>query len=195
MLFGYYLNNTTTIINRKELGKDFRIDKNVLIYISENEPELKFTANQIASKLKDVFNIDVSIQQSNDALWKQHAIILFREDNLNLGKEGYLLDVNDKQLTIKGTPQGIFYGAQTLFQLFPLKREVFKKQLKISCVKIIDKPRFEWRGFMLDVGRYFQPVSVVKRYIDFLAMYKINTFHWHLTDDQGWRIEIKNIPN
>lgn len=83
---------------------------------------------------------------------------------------------------------------KTLFQLFPLKKDIEKKHIFLPTVRISDKPRFQWRGFMLDVGQYFQPISVVKKYIDYLAMHKINTFHWHLNDDQGWRMEIKKYP-
>lgn len=113
-------------------------------------------------------------------------------------EEGYLLDISPEKIIIKGkTPNGIFYGYQTLKQLMPV--EVFKKggniaSLTIPCVKIKDSPRFSYRGVHLDVGRHFFSVEEVKSYIDILAMHKVNNLHWHLTEDQGWRIEIKKYP-
>jgi hexosaminidase len=86
---------------------------------------------------------------------------------------------------------GTFYAIQSLIQLLPMEK---KKSLAVP-VLIDDKPRFAYRGMHLDVGRHFFPVEFVKKYIDFIAMYKMNTFHWHLTEDQGWRIEIKKYPN
>ncbi len=89
------------------------------------------------------------------------------------------------------TPEGVFYGMQTLIQLLPLEK---KAVLPVQAVDITDEPRFAYRGAMLDVGRHFFPVDFVKKYIDYLALHKMNYFHWHLTEDQGWRIEIKKYP-
>ncbi|WP_301921005.1 beta-N-acetylhexosaminidase [Ferruginibacter sp.] len=106
--------------------------------------------------------------------------------------DAYNLVVAPMGVTISGdTYSGIFYGIQTLIQLLPVTKNV---SLKIPAVSIADSPRFIYRGMMLDVGRHFFPVSVVKKYIDYIALHKINYFHWHLTDDQGWRIEIKKYP-
>jgi len=119
--------------------------------------------------------------------------------NEELGWEGYTLEVTRKKIEIKANePEGLFYGVQTLLQLLP--PEVFgtqqsdRTEWKIPCCKIWDKPRFEWRGMHLDVSRHFFPVEFIKRYIDLIAMHKMNVFHWHLTDDNGWRIEIKKYP-
>lgn len=114
-----------------------------------------------------------------------------------LGTEGYLLSSTDKSLTIKGaTSAGVFYGIQTLKQLFPVDFESGIKEaiLKIPQIKIADKPRFQWRSFMLDESRHFKGAEEVKRLLDQMALLKMNVFHWHLTDDQGWRIEIKKYP-
>ncbi len=116
-----------------------------------------------------------------------------------LGDEGYLLQVEPEKVVITAnTNAGLFYGAQTLRQLLPTEifSETKQKGIawKIPCVEITDKPRFKWRGMMLDVSRHFFDADYVKRYIDFLAIHKINVFHWHLTDDDGWRIEIKKYP-
>ena len=116
-----------------------------------------------------------------------------------LGKEGYLLDVGPKGATLSAnSPAGLFYGAQTLLQLLPKEIEsksvVTAANWNIPVVKVTDYPRFGWRGIMLDVSRHFFTKEEVKAYIDQIARYKYNTLHWHLTDDNGWRIEIKSLP-
>lgn len=110
----------------------------------------------------------------------------------------YVLTVNNKGAYIAGDNEtGVFYGVQTLFQLLPVPDSRLKmrpNKLVIPYISIEDEPRFEYRGIHLDVCRHFFPVSYIKRYIDYLAYHKFNVFHWHLTDDQGWRIEIKKYP-
>lgn len=109
------------------------------------------------------------------------------------GTEGkYNLQVTPAGISIEGdTYSGTFYGVQTLIQMLPVAPAA---SMTISAVAIEDQPRFSYRGLHLDVSRHFAPVSFIKRYIDFLALHKLNYFHWHLTDDQGWRIEIKKYP-
>jgi hexosaminidase len=109
----------------------------------------------------------------------------------NLPAEGYRLTITPQQVTVAGKGAGLFYGIQTLLQLIPLERGATSK---LPCVQVEDYPRFGYRGAMLDVGRHFFSVEMVKKYIDLLATYKLNNFHWHLTEDQGWRIEIKKYP-
>ena len=112
-----------------------------------------------------------------------------------LGKEEYTLDITSKGVTVVGgTPQAVFYGLQSLRQMVAAG-EVTKKGVKLEGVAIKDKPLVGHRGAMLDVGRHFFTVAEVKRFIDIAAMHKMNIFHWHLTEDQGWRIEIKKYPN
>ncbi len=106
--------------------------------------------------------------------------------------EPYELTVSNNAIVIKAEyNQGFFYGIQTLLQLIPSEK---KNEVKLPSLQINDAPKYKWRGMHLDCARHFFPVSFVKKYIDYLAMYKFNTFHWHLTDDQGWRIEIKKYP-
>lgn len=117
----------------------------------------------------------------------------------DLGKEGYELSVEGNRITLKANaPAGLFYAVQTLRQLLPgeieSEEEVVGTDWDIPAVSIRDRPRFPWRGMHLDVGRHCFPVEFIKRYIDLLALHKMNTFHWHLTEDQGWRIEIKKYP-
>ncbi len=123
---------------------------------------------------------------------------LNKEYDQRLGSEGYRLLVTKKKIFISANnPAGIFYGVQTLLQLLPPEVESNQKLLnliKLPLVEIIDYPQFTWRGAMLDVSRHFFSKDEVKNFIDLMAKYKLNVFHWHLTDDHGWRIEIKALP-
>ncbi len=128
------------------------------------------------------------------------GIVLERNARLTrLGDEGYELSVTPRRVAIRARERaGVFYGLQTVRQLLP--PEVFRAAKvdsvawTIPAVRIVDRPRFSWRGAHLDVGRHFMPKEFVKKYIDLLALQKMNTFHWHLTEDQGWRIEIRKYP-
>ena len=130
----------------------------------------------------------------------QNNAIIFSDNNINesLGPEGYELKITESNVIAKGTAHGLFYAVQTLFQLLP--EEIYSNSKKsniswsVPSLKISDKPRFKWRGMHLDVGRHLFPVSFIKKYIDYLALHKLNIFHWHLTEDQGWRIEIQRYP-
>ena len=121
-----------------------------------------------------------------------------KTDNI-IGKEGYRLSVTTKSINLKANePAGLFYGLQTLFQLFPkeIESSTVVKNIKwsVPCVEITDYPRFGWRGLMFDVARHFFTKEDVKHYIDDMVRYKFNLLHLHLTDDEGWRIEIKTLP-
>jgi hexosaminidase len=116
-----------------------------------------------------------------------------------LGREGYRLEVNNSGVLLRApAPAGLLHASQTLRQLFP--PEIFSEgalngiSWTLPCAEIEDQPRFAWRGGMLDVSRHFMPLEFIERFIDLLALHKMNFFHWHLTDDQGWRIEIKRYP-
>ena len=117
--------------------------------------------------------------------------IQFKKSNV-LNENAYRLKITEDLIIIEASSaKGHFYGIQTLLQLIPFEK---KLQIEIPCLTINDEPSFNWRGVHLDVCRHFFDVNFIKKYIDFLAMYKMNTFHWHLTEDQGWRIEIKKYP-
>ncbi|PWG79888.1 beta-N-acetylhexosaminidase [Pararcticibacter amylolyticus] len=127
-----------------------------------------------------------------------HLDLLSKQDT-ELGKEGYRLTVNEGRILIQANaPAGLFYGVQTLLQLFPKEIEskdiLAEKAWKVPCVTVTDYPRFGWRGLMFDVARHFFTKEDVKRHIDQMARYKFNLLHLHLTDDEGWRIEIKSYP-
>ncbi|MDB5090072.1 MAG: beta-N-acetylhexosaminidase [Mucilaginibacter sp.] len=120
-----------------------------------------------------------------------NSIVLTSKGADNLPEGGYNLTITPQQITITGKGAGLFYGIQSLIQLIPGDKGAIAK---LPCLQIDDYPRFGYRGLMLDVGRHFFSVEFVKKYIDLMAAYKLNNFHWHLTDDQGWRIEIKKYP-
>lgn len=126
-------------------------------------------------------------------------LLLNKSADSEIGREGYRLQVTPQKVVLKANdPAGLLYGVQTLFQLLPPQVESDKKEENVSwqipVVDITDYPRVEWRGLMLDVSRHFFTVDEVKQFIDNMVKYKYNIFHWHLTDDEGWRIEIKSLP-
>ena len=158
----------------------------IVLYGSGLQKQAKFFNDY----LQKFYGFKLNVVESGSA--KGSSIVLNYDKMNNSIPGAYGLTVKDKQVYIGGdNAAGIFYGIQTLIQLLPVEPS---KSLAIPQVSIVDSPRFAYRGMMLDVGRHFFPVSFVKQYIDFLAMHKINTFHWHLTEDQGWRIEIKKYP-
>lgn len=127
------------------------------------------------------------------------VLMLNNADDAETGEEGYRLQVTPQQITLRANkPAGLLYGVQTLFQLMPPQIEGGSRdegtEWQIPLVEIVDYPRVGWRGLMLDVARHFFTVEEVKQYIDMMVKYKYNMFHWHLTDDEGWRIEIKSLP-
>ena len=176
----------------------FILNDSTKIIIASDQRQLNTIAEMLSTQLRTAtgFHFDIGTSKKNS----ENTIILSLDKNLKrLGNEGYQLIVTEKSVIVKSSsPAGIFYGIQSLYQLLPQEVEKNKRvasvNWSISCVTIEDKPRFTWRGMHLDVGRHFAPVEFVKKYIDLLASYKMNTFHWHLTEDQGWRVEIKKYP-
>ncbi|WP_259067977.1 family 20 glycosylhydrolase [Mucilaginibacter sp. X4EP1] len=134
--------------------------------------------------------LHVQLKQNNGAA-TANSVVLTSAGTDDLPADGYRLTISPQQIIIAGKGAGLFYGIQTLIQLMPANRAA---TVNLPCVQIEDYPRFGYRGLMLDVCRHFFSVEFVKKYIDLMAAYKLNNFHWHLTDDQGWRIEIKKYP-
>ena len=167
----------------------FLIDDETRIVSSD---ELSQEAVYLSKMLSQASGYDIGITSNEDA---DHVISLSLDDQLE-EEEEYRLEVNFNHIEISGkTPQGVFYGIQTLRQLMPAEAETEAvPALSIPAVKIEDAPEFSYRGMHLDVGRHMFPVDFIKKYIDLLALHKMNRFHWHLTEDQGWRIEIKKYP-
>ena len=153
------------------------------------------TATYINDYLEKFYQFKLNIVSSTTS---KNAVRLNYERMDNAVRGAYRLTVDGNGVYIAGdNSAGVFYGIQTLIQLLPVPDARLKMagtRLDIPHVSVEDAPRFEYRGMHLDVGRHFLPVSFVKKYIDYLALHKLNTFHWHLTEDQGWRIEIKKYP-
>lgn len=180
---------------------EFQLTPETSIIVDAGNPELERLGQTLAELLNSATWYNLAVTTSGDT---EHSIRLTIDNNESSyeNEEAYALTSNEQGVTIKSpSPQGIFYGIQTLRQLLPPEIEHTDPSLTpqnvewtIPVVEIEDHPRFSYRGMHLDVGRHFFPVEFVKKYIDILAMYKMNRFHWHLTEDQGWRIEIKKYP-
>lgn len=175
--------------------KHFTIDKHTVFVVDCDS--LRNVAQLFAEKIKAStgFDIDIVDSQSNS---KSSISLSIKADD-NKKRESYTLSVSENGISIVGaSAAGVFYGMQTLMQLLPAEIEsptlVTDVDWNIPYVEIADEPRFEYRGVHLDPVRHFVDVEFIKKQIDVWAMYKVNTMHWHLTDDQGWRIEIKKYP-
>lgn len=174
----------------------FELPKNITIEAG-SQPELKQVISVLKNRLSVPTGMPVSVAGSASAA--TILLVLNKAENTEIGKEGYQLTVSPKQIVVKANqPAGLFYGVQTLVQLFPKQIEsdsvVRNIRWEAPCVQITDYPRFGWRGLMFDVSRHFFTKSDVKKFIDDMVRYKFNLLHMHLTDDEGWRVEIKALP-
>lgn len=168
-----------------------------LTFITPANAELKSIASRLSAKI--LVNKKYSISVKDGSAPTAGSIFLSLSTDKKIPEEGYSLKVNSAGISLTARkPAGIFYGMQTLLQLFPADIESrtasFDGAWILPQVTIEDYPRFGWRGLMLDVSRHFFTKAEVEQYIDDMARYKFNVLHWHLTDDQGWRIEIKSLP-
>ena len=176
----------------------FVLDSTSTIVVETDDPRVVRTAQMLAGVLRP--STGFAVPMSNGRIPGTRGFIALRIDSgaSVVGKEGYALNVwRDSIRIIARDPAGLFFGTQTLRQLFPFAIESHMRlgrRWSVPAVEIADAPRFEWRGAMLDVARHFFTVDEVKQYIDILALYKFNVFHIHLSDDQGWRIEITSRP-
>ena len=179
----------------------FHISTDFSIVLDSKNREVWEIGDLVAERFSTVmgFNIPISAMPKEGESIRGLILRLGSTDK-SLGQEGYELEIQPRTITIEAEePTGLFYGVQTLFQLYP--PEVYSEitvagadHWDLPCMKIRDLPRYRYRGMHLDVGRHFFPKTFIKRYLDLLALHKVNTFHWHLTEDQGWRIEIKKYP-
>ena len=176
----------------------FSFNAKTRLVIANSDEELLRSAKWFAGLIAPAAGFELQIEKSDEE--RVSNSILFRlVDDEQLCEEGYKLQV-EKQMVIleANNPEGIFRGLQTLRQLLPAAIEsatLVDQKWYVPVCTILDYPRFEYRGAMLDVSRHFFGVDEVKRFIDYMAAYKLNVLHLHLTDDQGWRIEIKSWPN
>ncbi len=172
---------------KMEVGQGhFTIDANTKIIVSGAGMEK--SARFLNDYLQKFYGFNLKVIKGKAA-----SGIVLKQAAMTDGVDGaYTMNIDKSGVTIAGhTENGTFYGIQSLIQLLPLEKS---KTFTVPFLSIEDRPRFAYRGMHLDVGRHFFPVDFIKKYIDFIAMYKLNTFHWHLTEDQGWRIEIKQYP-
>lgn len=180
-------------VELQQLSGYFTLTKSSVI--AYKQPESRSVAEMLAQKLSVATGFSLSAKQATAGAIHLH---LNKIANPQLSKEGYLLEVMPLGVKITANqPAGLYYGVQTLLQLFPAEIEsttVVKRTWSAPSVRITDYPRFGWRGVMFDVSRHFFTKADIKRQIDNLSRLKLNTFHWHLTDDEGWRIEIKSLP-
>ncbi len=162
-------------------------DKTKIILTNEKfKPEVIYLNNFLKT------HYDLELQIVSNMPSDGNYIMIAQPDFESGWLENYDLTMNRNQIVfIAEGNAGLFYGIETLIQLMPLEKT---KEIKISCAQIKDSPRYQWRGMHLDCSRHFFSKEEVKKYIDYLAMYKFNVFHWHLVNDQGWRIEINKYP-
>ena len=175
-------------VSYEQRNGDFLIDKYTTVFYNPKDLSIKPVADYFGSYVTKVSGLllKTNTKKTNTIQFKIASIP-------EIGEEGYLLSVTPTTIVITAnTKAGLIYGVQSVLQQFPGMRT--NQPLTVPCMEVKDYPRFKWRGLHLDVSRHFFGPEFIKQYIDLIAAYKLNTFHWHLTDDQGWRIEIKKYP-
>jgi len=183
-------------VSVQELSGNFAFGQKTQIIVLPLNQETKLSADFLVSLVKNATGFAPEIKEGVKAA---KGSVFMAVDTAVKNVEGYTLAVGKNKIIVKaGSPAGLFFAVQTIRQLMP--PEVEKSfsgtavSLTVPCCEIKDEPRFSYRGMHLDVARHMFPVETIKKYIDLLALHKMNYFHWHLTDDQGWRIEIKKYP-
>jgi hexosaminidase len=169
------------------LKSSFYLSDSVVIVAPEDCSEATYLSDYLEK------NYGLKLHTETKTKGEQKAIILsINTKDTGIKDEGYLLNISSDEIRITAsTSSGCFYAIQTLIQLLPAEHQT---RLKIPAAAIADEPQYKWRGMHLDCSRHFFSKDEIKKYLDLLALYKFNIFHWHLTDDQGWRIEIKRYP-
>lgn len=179
-------------------GGTFILNRETKILFASSYPETEFIAKYLQEEINSITGYELAILPFEMKLTKGNISLIINKEVKELSKESYSLIISENLIELKANqPEGLFRGVQTLIQmLFPLKNNLnlTSNRIKFLTVEIKDNPRFEWRGVMLDVARHFFGVNDIKKLIDLIALYKFNRLHLHLTDDQGWRIEIKSWP-
>jgi hexosaminidase len=177
-------------------GEWFVLDHETTINYPANNHEVHGVANYFAGRLRPATGYELSVGATGEK--EKGAIIFTVLEDASTGEEGYDLEITKKNMRLSSsTPAGLFRGVQTIMQLLPAiieEKSIQEARWRIPTGKIIDKPDYPYRGIMLDVARHFFSVEEVKTFIDQISYYKINFLHLHLSDDQGWRIEIKSWP-
>ena len=173
----------------------FQLGGKITISVSSSNADLAVVSRHLAERLGQATGQPATVQASAAAI----QLRLLADRDIAIGDEGYRLKVEPGAVTLSANmPAGLFYGMQTFLQLLPPESEKAisgtTRTFDVPCLEIVDYPRFAWRGLLLDVSRHFFTKDEVKNYIDDMVRYKFNVFHWHLSDDQGWRVEIKKYP-
>lgn len=184
-------------VSVEERAGTYRIDPQTTIIYEKGNIDLRAICEKLSDQIEELTGFHLDVMEGNRSNAKGNIYLGLDKKLDTLGDEGYRLVVDENGIEASAQREaGVFYAAQTIYQLVPTNRsdEEVLASAEIPAVEISDKPRFGWRGLMLDVGRYFYSVDFIKEYIDNIAMHKMNTFHWHLTEDHGWRIEIKKYP-
>lgn len=167
----------------------FLIDPNSSIVVDEKDEESVQIAEYLTERIEAITGYRLKLQSNVT----QNSIVFRHTNSPELGEEGYVLDVDKENIFITYHRRGgAFYAVQSLLQFLPMVRT--NATPTIQAVEIKDYPQYAWRGMMLDVSRHFFTVETIKKTLDMLAFYKINKFHWHLCDNEGWRLEIKKYP-
>lgn len=168
----------------------FVIRKNTVITLDDSNEKMDRNAQFLAEAIEEATGIRPAIVHQTAT---SNCIRLGLCDTLSQA-EGYHLQISKQQIALEGaTEAGVFYGIQTLFKALPLTKGTERVAI-LPAGEVVDYPRFPYRGFLVDVGRHYFPLSYLKQLVDMMALHHINYFHWHLTEDQGWRIEIKKYP-
>jgi len=176
----------------------FVITSGTKVYYHGSE-DVKKIANLLTIKLMRATGFELTLEKITNGYTVEGIIFSTKRYNNNLGKEGYELTIDKNTVLIEAMDEtGLFYGLQTIIQLLPSeidkRTETSNIEWTVPALEISDNPRFAWRGMLLDCCRHFMDKDFIKRYIDLLAYHKMNRLHWHLTEDQGWRIEIERYP-
>lgn len=179
------------------MPSSFDITEKTVILLGSNDAQMTRLAHKLKSQIDSTCGFDIKVQDIAEAKGLRNVILLsFKNDMTRTGNSGYHLEVDKDKVVIQGKDfNGVFNGVMTLSQIILLDQiNEEDGEVEVPNIQVWDEPRFEYRGMHLDVGRHFFPVSFIKKYLDVMALYKMNYFHWHLTEDQGWRIEIKAYP-
>lgn len=174
----------------------FTLGKRTAIHLKTDDSGVRWVGEYLSKLLSAQVGIAIPVRVVTASARDRHAIVLSLKASPELGPEGYAMTVSRGGIQISAPKvAGLFYAVQTLRQLLPPgSASAVKKPLRVPCVRIEDKPRFQWRGFMLDCSRTFLSMAYLRHTVDLMALYKLNVLHLHLTDDQGWRLAIKQYP-
>lgn len=186
-------------VDLNETNSSFQINEKTKIFISDDSKELLQAGNYLVDLMHPSTGFKTAVEHKVNAKSSNSIVLKISKLETKFGKEGYVLSISEDQVIIEASSaEGVFRGIQTFRQALPTEIEsqvIVDQDWFVATGEIKDYPEYNYRGAMLDVARHFFSVEDVKRYIDLISMYKINVLHLHLSDDQGWRIEIKSWPN